>query len=79
MKLILFAYHNWGVKSIKTISDTKHEIIHVFTHPHQYDPNEKVWFDDVAKECKKLGINVTERTSITAEDIDLIKKSSPES
>jgi len=78
MKILVFAHQNWGVKSIETILQTQHEIIHVFTHPLDMDKNEKIWYDSVEELCLKNNIPVTKRTSLKDEDISMIQNLKPD-
>lgn len=78
MKILLFAHQNWGVETIRTIKKTKHEIIHVFTHPMDMDKNEKTWYESVKHECELHNIPVMERKNIEDDDVSLINNLSPD-
>jgi methionyl-tRNA formyltransferase len=78
MKIIVFAYQNWGVKAIKTILSMNHEIIQVITHPTDMDKNEKNWFESVKEECIKNQIKCLEKTNSDNEVIKLVKKENPD-
>lgn len=78
MKIILFAHQNWGIETIRTIKQTEHEIVQVFTHPLNMDKNEKIWYDSVKDECDIYQIPVNERISLTDDDIAQIKNLSPD-
>jgi methionyl-tRNA formyltransferase len=78
MKLVIFAHQNWGVEAIKKLNGSKHEILHVFTHPLNMDPKEKVWYPSVKDECKKLNLSVEEKLSISDQDLEKIKKINPD-
>jgi methionyl-tRNA formyltransferase len=78
MKIILFAHQNWGVETIRTILQTQHEIVQVFTHPLDMDKNEKIWYDSVKDECELHQISVKQRIKLTNEDISEINNLSPD-
>jgi len=78
MKLVLFAHQNWGVKGIESILKTSHKILHVYTHPKNYDKYEKEWYKSVFDTCKKYNISVEERLTSTKDDANKIKKLKPD-
>ncbi len=51
---VVFAYHNVGVRSIKTLLARGVQIKLVVTH--EDNPAETIWFDSVAALCKEYGI-----------------------
>jgi methionyl-tRNA formyltransferase len=54
MKAVVFAYHNVGVRCIKTLLARGVEIALVVTH--QDNPAETIWFESVAELCAEHGI-----------------------
>jgi methionyl-tRNA formyltransferase len=54
MKAVVFAYHNVGVRCIKTLLAHGVEIALVVTH--QDNPTETIWFESVAALCVEQGI-----------------------
>ena len=78
MRIILFGHQNWGVKAIEAILNTRHELIHVFTHPEDYDKNEKVWYSSVEESCKKNDIPFSICTKIEKDDSEKIRNLKPD-
>jgi methionyl-tRNA formyltransferase len=54
MKAVVFAYHNVGVRCIKTLLARGVDIALVVTH--QDNPAETIWFESVAELCVEQGI-----------------------
>lgn len=78
MKIILFAHENSGIKTIQELRRSKHTIVNVYTHPLHMDKHEKVWYESVRKECEKYSIPVVERTTLTDQDVDEIRRVMPD-
>lgn len=78
MRIIPFAFTNWGVKGVETLISSNHEIPYVFTHPLDMDKNENVWFDSVKELCENNGILVKEKTSLNDEDEQFIRELNPD-
>ena len=78
MKLILFAHTDLGINSIKRLIQTENEILLVFTHPTDFDKNEKVWYGSVKDECIKNNIKILERVKLTLDDINMVKNLDPD-
>lgn len=78
MKIILFAFTNWGIKGLQTLIQKNHEILCVYTHPMNMDKNEKIWFGSVKEECEKNNIPVKEKTKLEENDERFIKKLNPD-
>ncbi|OFZ19439.1 MAG: hypothetical protein A2Z20_05185 [Bdellovibrionales bacterium RBG_16_40_8] len=55
-KVIVFAYHNVGVRCLKTLVDFDLQVSLVVTH--KDDAKENIWYDSVEKTAKELGIDV---------------------
>lgn len=78
MKIVLFAYQNWGVKAIEAIMKSHHKLLHVYTHPPDLDKNEKIWFQSVKETCDVNKTPVSEIARLDNDVIDKIKTLSPE-
>jgi len=78
MKIIPFAFTNWGLKGVETLISKNHEVPFVFTHPLTMDKNENVWFDSINELCNKNGIPIKETISLNNDDKKLIKELNPD-
>lgn len=78
MKIVLFGHQNWGLEAIRTLNETKHELVYVYTHPLNMDKHEKIWYDSISSECKKMAISCEEKKSLTENDIKKIKELNPD-
>lgn len=78
MKIVLFGHQNWGLEAIRTIIETKHELVYVYTHPIDMDKHEKIWYDSLSVECEKLKIPFEEKSSLNETDVENIKKLNPD-
>jgi len=78
LNIVLFAHHNWGVNAIKVLQGSKHKVIRVYTHPLDMDKHEKLWYESVKNACEKYGIAVEEKTKVTEEDAETIRRLSPD-
>jgi len=78
MKILLFAFTNWGLVALTTLMETNHQILCVYTHPMDMDKNEKIWFDSVTEECNRNNILVKEKTKLNTEDEKFIKSLNPD-
>lgn len=78
MKIVLFGHQNWGLEAIRTIIETKHELVYVYTHPIDMDKHEKIWYDSISSECNKNGISCEEKKSLTENDINKIQELNPD-
>lgn len=55
-RAVVFAYHNVGVRCLKTLLAQSIEVALVVTH--EDNPNENIWFDSVARTAAEYGIPV---------------------
>lgn len=78
MKIVLFAFTNWGLEALKTLIHSNHQISHVYTHPLDMDKNEKVWFESISKICKENNLSFEEKTKLDEKDEKLIKSINPD-
>jgi methionyl-tRNA formyltransferase len=78
MKIVLFAFQDVGVETLKILVEHDYKIQVVYTHPMNMDKNEKKWFKSVKQECIKSKLLIKERIALQKRDIEYIKKLQPD-
>lgn len=76
-RAVVFAYHNVGVRCLKTLLAHGVEVALVVTH--EDNPNESIWFDSVARTAAEYGLpTIVPADCNTAEVVGRIEKLKPD-
>jgi methionyl-tRNA formyltransferase len=76
-RAVVFAYHDVGVRCLRTVLAHGVEVPLVFTHLDS--PNETIWFDSVARHARWHGIKVlTPENPNISEVVDLVRVAQPD-
>lgn len=77
MKVVVFAYHNFGYVCLQELLRQGHEVAAVVTH--EDDPNEEIWFQSVPQLARAQGLpTYTPGDPNTPEFVELIGSLQPE-
>jgi len=76
-RAVVFAYHDVGVRCLRTLLAHGVEVVLVFTHTDS--PTETIWFDSVARHASWHGIKVlTPENPNSSEILDLVRVAQPD-
>ncbi|MCP9489467.1 MAG: methionyl-tRNA formyltransferase [Solirubrobacteraceae bacterium MAG38_C4-C5] len=58
MNVVLFAYQTWGHRVLQALTESRHEVVLVATHPPGDDAYETIWTDSVQRLAEQHGLPV---------------------